>query len=82
MISPRMMDGIGNAPSCRNVATLLIIRARELTASVDRNAPFAKPYAVKASTLSGPVESTIPVRNPTIAPVSANCHSRIRNCRA
>src|SRR5262249_4548690 len=56
--------------------------ASELAASVARNAPFTSPYVRNTGTLMGPVETTIPVRNPTIAPTAASCQSVILTCRA
>ena len=37
-IKPCKIEGNGSAPNCRKVATLLIIKASELAASVDRKA--------------------------------------------
>ena len=37
---------------------------------------------MNAGTLSGPVEITIPVKNPMTAPASASCQSPIRELRA
>jgi hypothetical protein len=55
--------------------------ASELAASVDRNAPFSGPYEVKAGTLDGPVEMTIPVRKPMIVPATASCYKPMRKLR-
>ena len=75
VISPFTIASSGNAPSPRNVTTLLTYTARELAASVAMNPPFTSPYEVKAGTLSGPVDTTTPVRNPMTAPAIARCGS-------
>jgi len=54
IITLRKMDGDDNVPSCWNVTTLLIMRAREAAASVERYAPLESPYVAKAGTLNRP----------------------------
>src|SRR5438552_1124676 len=72
VISPFTIASSGNAPSPREVTTLLTYMARELAASVAMNPPFTSPYGGEGRHAEGSRRHDDPSEKPDDRPEAAS----------